>query len=127
MKLPLLVLTLGLVVTGSPIIERVDSDVPHVLRRQDIDFQLVDDTPEPTIAPDNSTDYNQQAAISEVLASINDDPLPQDSPLGKRDMIISTYPGYTQNLQLTGAAINAPLNCNGAVSVSRSSHPILLR
>lgn len=99
MKLPLLVLTLGLVVTGSPIIERVDSDVPHVLRRQNIDFQLVDDTPEPTIVPDNSTDYNQQAAILEVLASINDDPLPQDSPLGKRDissqLILDTHRTYS--------------------------------
>lgn len=122
MNLVLLTLALGLVVAGSPI-DNADPSTSRMSRRQDIDFQLVDDSPEPIIAPDNSTNYNQQAAISEVVASINEDPLPQDSTLGKRDMVISTYPGYTENTLLSGAAINAPLNCNGAVSASRNTYP----
>ncbi|CAD0115023.1 unnamed protein product [Aureobasidium uvarum] len=113
MKTPLLTLTFGLIVAGSPL-NNIHSDAPSIARRQDIGFQLVDDSPEPTIAPDNSTNYNQQAAISEVVASINDDPLPQDNSLSRRDMVVSTSSGYTDNLPLPGAAINAPLNCNGA-------------
>lgn len=111
-------LCLSALVSCSPI-AREESARPDLLPRQDIDFLLVDSSPDPTIAPDNSTNYDQQAAISNVVASIDDNPLPQGSTRRKRDMIISTSAGYTDNLQLAGAAINAPLNCNGAVSAGQ--------
>jgi len=103
----ILALTFGLLVEGLPTDEQ--SRAIRV-RRQDIDFDLADNSPDPVVAPDNSTDYNQQAAIQEVKNDILAD------PLTKRDIIVSTSSGYTSNVQLNGAAINAPLNCNGAVS-----------
>jgi hypothetical protein len=84
-------------------------------RRQEIDFDLVESTPDPVIAPGNYTNYNQQAAIDAVVADITQDPLPQ-----KRDVLVSkgnynTAPlGFTSISVSSSAAINAPLNCNGA-------------
>ncbi|KAH0282035.1 hypothetical protein KCU62_g9954, partial [Aureobasidium sp. EXF-3399] len=101
----ILSLAFGLLVEGLPTDEQ--SRAIRV-RRQDIDFDLADNSADPVVAPDNSTDYNQQAAIQEVKNDIFAD------PLTKRDIIVSTSSGYTPNVQLNGAAINAPLNCNGA-------------
>ncbi|KAL2025702.1 hypothetical protein VTO58DRAFT_103928 [Aureobasidium pullulans] len=87
-----------------------------LVRRQDIDFDLVDETPDPVIAPDNSTNYNQKDAVAVVKLDIIEDPLRQDASTAKvrRDIITTTSPGYTFNIPLTGAALSAPLNCNGA-------------
>ncbi|KAH0376000.1 hypothetical protein KCU92_g9981, partial [Aureobasidium melanogenum] len=73
--------------------------VATLRRRQDIDFALVDSTPDPVVAPNNYTNYNQQAAINAVLAEIISNPLPQ-----KRSLSVKEH----------SAAVNAPLNCNGA-------------
>jgi len=84
-------------------------------RRQDINYDLVDSTPDPVIAPGNYTNYNQQAAINAVVADISQDPLPQ-----KRDVLVSTGnyntapAGYSSIVVPSSAALNAPLNCNGA-------------
>jgi hypothetical protein len=79
-------------------------------RRQDIDFDLVDSTPDPTIAPNNYTDYNRQAAIASVIADVNSDPLIQkrDGPISKR-----APSGFASIAIPASAAVNAPLNCNG--------------
>lgn len=80
-------------------------------RRQDINFELVDSAPDPTIAPNNYTDYNQQAAIDAVIASVDSNPLPQ-----KRDAVVTSggaLTGYSGVALVPSAAINAPLNCNG--------------
>ena len=110
-------LALGLSAAALPTAAN-DSPKASLVRRQDIDFDLVDQTPDPIIAPDNSTNYNQKAALAEVKLEILRDPLPQDPGSFKvrRDIITTTSPGYTSNIQLAGAAISAPLNCNGAVS-----------
>jgi hypothetical protein len=84
-------------------------------RRQEIDYDLVESTPDPVIAPGNYTNYDQQAAIDAVVAEISQDPLPQ-----KRDVLVSTGNyntapvGFTSVSMSSSAAINAPLNCNGA-------------
>lgn len=84
-------------------------------RRQDIDFDLVDSTPDPTISPNNYTDYNQQAAIAAVVADVSSDPLPQRRDVTGDAVMVSTTPGGYSKVVIPGtAAINAPLNCNGA-------------
>ncbi|KEQ91569.1 hypothetical protein AUEXF2481DRAFT_32950 [Aureobasidium subglaciale EXF-2481] len=88
------------------------------LRRQDIDFDLVDDTPEPSKSPTDTQNYNQASAIAAVINDVNTDPLPQQTTdstsLSRRDVVVVTADGYSQNTVLDGAAINAPLNCNKA-------------
>jgi hypothetical protein len=96
-------------------IDAASNTPAKVFRRQDIDFELVDESPDPKIAPNNSTGYNQQAAIKAVIAEINEDPLPQKRDLQRREIFVQTTAGYTVNTLLTNAAINAPLNCNNAV------------
>ncbi|KAL2025701.1 hypothetical protein VTO58DRAFT_103927 [Aureobasidium pullulans] len=88
------------------------------LRRQDIDFDLVDETPEPSKSPTDTQNYNQASAIAAVINDVNSDPLPQQTTDGtsllRRDVVVVTADGYNQNTALNGAAINAPLNCNKA-------------
>ncbi|KAI5244531.1 hypothetical protein E4T43_03750 [Aureobasidium subglaciale] len=101
------------------------SDVPSsdLTRRQNIDFDLVNNTPDPVVAADNTTNYNQVAAIAAVKDEILKDPVPEDAgTITRRDIVVSNSVGYSSNLQLTGAAINAPLNCNGA-SAYNIAHP----
>jgi hypothetical protein len=93
---------------------------PSLLQpRQDINFDLVDLTPDPSRAADDSTAYNPTSALAAVVAEITNDPLPQ-TPQGKRrdiqqrDIIVKTADGYSDNLSLGNAAINAPKDCAGA-------------
>ncbi|KAI5271575.1 hypothetical protein E4T47_05074 [Aureobasidium subglaciale] len=87
-------------------------------RRQNIDFDLVDDTPEPSKGPTDTRNYNQASAIAAVINDVNTDPLPQQTTdstsLSRRDVVVVTADGYSQNTVVDGAAINAPLNCNKA-------------
>lgn len=121
--LPIIALALSVTALpfeASPQEISIASNTPvHVSRRQDIDFLLVDESPDPIKAPDNSTGYNQQAAIQSAIAQINTDPLPQKRNLHRRDIVVETYAGYTANTLLNDAAVNAPLNCNNAVCVDR--------
>jgi hypothetical protein len=99
-------------------LNRLVSTLPsHVVARQSIDFDLVDSTPDPTIKPDNTTNLNPAAAIASVIAEVKANPLPQDKrSLQARDIVVSTYAGYTANQAIGNAAINAPLDCNKKVS-----------
>lgn len=92
--------------------------------RQDIDFDLVDSAPDPTILPDDSTNYNPTAAISAVVAEISANPIPQQRrSIQRRSIVTNTYPGYTDNVAVGNAAINAPNDCNGFVcSVANHVH-----
>ena len=84
--------------------------------RQDIDFKLADSTPDPTIRPDGTSDFNPAAAIASVVAAIAASPLPQTKrSLEARDIVVTTYAGYTDNVLIGNAAINAPLDCNKKV------------
>lgn len=95
--------------------EPLSGDIARLRRRQDIDFDLVDSTPDPTVAPNNYTDYNRQAAINAVVADISSDPLPQKrDALGPRDTYTTAPSGYSSIIVPSSAALNAPLNCNGA-------------
>ncbi|KAG9590574.1 hypothetical protein KCU97_g7411, partial [Aureobasidium melanogenum] len=90
--------------------------LPILARRQDIDFDLVDEAPEPTVAIDDSSNYNQQAAIDAVVSEVEANPLPQrrDTDLHRRDIVVETSSGYTSNVQIQDAAISAPKNCQGS-------------
>ncbi|KAG9948845.1 hypothetical protein KCU85_g4732, partial [Aureobasidium melanogenum] len=90
--------------------------LPILARRQDIDFDLVDEAPEPTVAIDDSSNYNQQAAIDAVVSEVEANPLPQkrDLNLHRRDIVVETSSGYTANVQIQDAAISAPKNCQGS-------------
>ncbi|KAH0365933.1 hypothetical protein KCU65_g5750, partial [Aureobasidium melanogenum] len=89
--------------------------VTRIRRCQEIDFDLEDSTPDPTIAPNNYTNYNQQAAIDAVVADILGDPLPQRrAALTPRDMYDTAPGGYSSIVVSSSAALSAPLNCNGA-------------
>ncbi|KAI5199443.1 hypothetical protein E4T39_06261 [Aureobasidium subglaciale] len=109
-------LIFGLVASGL-VANALPSDSRH-LRRQDIDFDLVDDTPEPSKSPTDTRNYDQASAIAAVINEVNSDPLPQQTSnstsLLRRDVVVVTADGYSQNTALDGAAINAPLNCNKA-------------
>lgn len=84
--------------------------------RQDIDFDLVDSSPDPTILPDDATNYNPTAAISAIVAEISSNPLPQQRrSIQRRSIVVNTYSGYTDNAAVGNAAINAPNDCNGLV------------
>ena len=85
--------------------------------RQDIDFDLVNSTPDPTILPGDTSNFNAPAAIAAVKAAVTASPLPQSKrSLEARDIIVNTYPGYTDNIAVANAAMNAPMDCNGHVS-----------
>lgn len=88
-------------------------------RRQDIDFDLVDESPEPTVAIDDSSNYNQQAAIDAVITEVETNPLPQrrDTDLHRRDIVVETSNGYTSNVQIKDAAMSVPKNCQGSVCI----------
>ncbi|KAH0399926.1 hypothetical protein KCU89_g5708, partial [Aureobasidium melanogenum] len=90
--------------------------LPILARRQDIDFDLVDEAPEPTVAIDDSSNYNQQAAIDAVVSEVEANPLPQrrNTDLHRRDIVVETSSGYTPNIQIQDAAISAPKNCQGS-------------
>lgn len=93
----------------------------HLAARQSIDFSLVDSTPDPTIKPDNTTHLNPAAAIASVIAEVKTNPLPQDKrSLQTRDIVVSTYAGYTANQAIGNAAINAPLDCNKKANLQTS-------
>ena len=84
-------------------------------RRQDIDFDLIDESPEPTVAIDDSSNYNQQAAIDAVITEVETNPLPQRRDLHRRDIVVETSSGYTSNVQIKDAAMSVPKNCQGSV------------
>jgi hypothetical protein len=88
---------------------------PVLARRQDIDFDLVDDAPKPTVAIDDSSNYNQQAAVDAVISEVEINPLPQRRDLHRRDVIVQTSNGYTSNVQIKDAAMSVPKNCQGSV------------
>lgn len=85
--------------------------------RQGIDFDLVDSTPDPTVQPGDTSNFDPAAAIASVIAEVKaGTPLSEERrDLEARDIVVSIYPGYTQNVLLGNAAINAPLDCNGRV------------
>lgn len=101
----------------------VGRDVPvgpnhkAISARQDIDFDLIDSSPDPATAPDNSANYDPSAALAAAIAQVSTDPLPQSvrrrTAHERRSIQVSTYSGYTDNLSLGTAAINAPLDCAG--------------
>ncbi|KAL8869357.1 MAG: hypothetical protein Q9174_004332 [Haloplaca sp. 1 TL-2023] len=93
------------------------SALPRAVARQSIDFDLVNSTPDPTVMPDDRSNFDRDAAIASVIASINKDPLPQASKrsLETRDVAVSTYPGYTANVQVANASMSAPMDCNNKV------------
>jgi hypothetical protein len=43
----------------------------NLRRRQEIDYDLVESTPNPVVAPGNYTNYNQQAVIDAVVADLH--------------------------------------------------------
>jgi hypothetical protein len=88
---------------------------PVLARRQDIDFDLVDESPEPTVAIDDSSNYNQQAAVNAVISEVEINPLPQRRDLHRRDVIVQTSNGYTSNVQIKDAAMSVLKNCQGLV------------
>jgi hypothetical protein len=92
-------------------------------RRQDIDFDLVDESPEPTVAIDDSSNYNQQAAVDAVITEVETNPLPQrrDTDLHRRDIVVETSNGYTSNVQIKNAAMSVPKNCQGSVCTVSTS------
>ena len=85
--------------------------------RQNINFKLADSTPDPTVQPNDSSNIDPAAAIASVIAEVKAGvPLSERKrALAARDIIVSTYPGYTDNIPLGNAAINAPLDCNQKV------------
>lgn len=89
----------------------------NLVNRQDINFDLVDSTPDPTVAPDDYANYNPTAALASVVAEVSVSPLPQTEKrdVQQRDIIVVTTDGYTANTALGNAALNAPLDCNKAV------------
>lgn len=88
-------------------------------RPQNIDFTLVNDTPDPTAA--NITNVNVTAIITDIIADIYDDPTlsTRDAVLWQRTppvnpvITVVTSQGYNAPFSLGNAAINAPLDCNG--------------
>ncbi|KAH0016648.1 hypothetical protein KCU78_g7787, partial [Aureobasidium melanogenum] len=82
-------------------------------RRQEFNFTLIDATPDPVIAPDNYTNYDQEAAIDAVVAEISSEPLPQKRDVSRLN-VYAPPSGYASVAVSATAAINAPLNCNGS-------------
>jgi hypothetical protein len=95
--------------------------------RQNIDFDLVDSTPDPIVKPNDTSHFNPAAAIASVIAEVKENPLPQlKRALDARDIVVSTYAGYTVNTALGNVAINAPLDCNKKVITSLGQPTIQL-
>ncbi|KAL8951318.1 MAG: hypothetical protein Q9183_007465, partial [Haloplaca sp. 2 TL-2023] len=89
-------------------------NTPRLEARQSIDFDLVDSTPDPTFQPEDRSNFNPSAAIASVIAAINANPLPQSkrSIEARADVLVTTYPGYTDNTPVADAAMSAPNDCN---------------
>lgn len=87
--------------------------------RQSIDFDLVDSVPDPVIQPNDVSNLDPAAAIASVIAEVKaGSPLAERKrALESRDLLVSTYPGYTDNIALGNFAINAPLDCNQKVAL----------
>ena len=87
--------------------------------RQSIDFDLVDSVPDPVIQPNDVSNLDPAAAIASVIAEVKaGSPLAERKrALESRDLLVSTYPGYTDNFALGNFAINAPLDCNQKVAL----------
>ena len=85
--------------------------------RQSIDFDLVDSVPDPVIQPNDVSNFDPAAAIASVIAEVKaGGPLAERKrALESRDILVSTYPGYTDNTPLGNVSINAPLDCNQKV------------
>ena len=88
---------------------------PKLESRQSIDFDLADFTPDPTVLPEDTSNFNPSAAIASVVAAISAGPQSKRS-FQARDIIVSTYAGYTTNTPVGNAAMNAPKDCNNHVS-----------
>ncbi|KAL8699739.1 MAG: hypothetical protein Q9224_001286 [Gallowayella concinna] len=88
-------------------------DGRNLVARQDIDFNLVDSTPDPTVFPEDRSHFNSAAAIASVVAAINAHPLPPlKRSLETRDVVVATYAGYTANTLVGNASMYAPMDCN---------------
>ncbi|KAL8675795.1 MAG: hypothetical protein Q9186_007601, partial [Xanthomendoza sp. 1 TL-2023] len=73
-------------------------DGRNLVARQDIDFNLVDSTPDPTVFAEDRSHFNSAAAIASVVAAINAHPLPPlKRSLETRGVVVATYAGYTAN------------------------------
>ncbi|KAL9029127.1 MAG: hypothetical protein Q9180_007067 [Flavoplaca navasiana] len=101
---------------GFSLVSAIPRSADHgLVARQGIDFNLLDSTPDPTVLPDDRSHFNQDAAIASVVAAINASPLPQPQKkrsLDTRDVVVSTYPGYTANVQLANASMSSPVDYN---------------
>jgi hypothetical protein len=102
---------------------QVISAAPHasdakLQARQSINFDLVESAPDPSVQPDDTSNYHPAAAIASVIAEVQaGNPLSERKrALEARDIVVSTYAGYTANIPLGNLAINAPLDCNQRVS-----------
>jgi hypothetical protein len=95
------------VVVGVAAAFPTSDNVTGLGRRQLIDLDLADVTPDPT----NSTasPISDASIVDAVIADIYASPLPQKRSVDERDI-----GGYTSSVSLGNAAINAPLNCKGA-------------
>ena len=81
--------------------------------RQDIDFNLVDSTPDPIISPEGTSKFNPSTAVTSVSAAVTASPLPQSKrSLEARAIVVNTHAGYTANVPIGNAAIYAPLDYN---------------
>ncbi|KAJ8109097.1 hypothetical protein OPT61_g7702 [Boeremia exigua] len=90
------------------------SSGPKLQARQSINFDLVDNSPDPVVQPGDTSHFNPAAAIASVVAEVKSGaPLAERKrALEARDIVVTTYPGYTTNTALGNVAINAPLDCN---------------
>jgi hypothetical protein len=86
--------------------------------RQSIDFDLVDSVPDPVIHPNDVSNFDPAAAIASVVAEVKagGPSAEKKRAIESRDILVSTYPGYTDNTPLGNVAINAPLDCNKKVT-----------
>lgn len=96
--------------------------------RQSIDFDLVDSVPGSVIQPNDVSNFDPAAAIASVIAEVKaGGPLAEiKRALESRDILVSTYLGYTDNTPLGVVAINAHLECNQKVPPIPLSRRLLM-
>ena len=95
--------------------------------RQSIDFDLVDSVPDPVIQPNDVSNFDPAAAIASVIAEVKaGGPLSERKrALESRDILVSTYPGYTDNTPLGNGLLRraGPVGAPGGAPDPGARHP----
>ena len=122
MKTNLLAATVVVCMSSCLTLARTPSSGSRTQPRQALNLDLIDNTPDPLRLPDDDSGYDPIKAIQSVVAEVEGHPPKIEiQPKKKREIYAPPHIGYTENIPLRDAAIDAPPDCNNKVCFCISS------